>query len=553
MRHPLKKLVLNLVLLGILVISLPGWHAGETVASANARSLANGSNAGAYDTGSLSSITTTTAFKSAFTLYRRAAVTVTFTNAGPALTMVFSLTALPINWTGGIYDTGGNPIPGTGVSVPQNGSFTVLVTATAGPGIGEGDSITAVLTASQQGNNANSAAVNLQFAVPSSFVYVMSDTNKYLRMSYLAPDARMDVSEPLTSGGNNLAVSAALLNNKKYILGYENLIEADISQNVEFSIFNNVGSVLVDRRKPFDNQFSSIMDSKPALAASPSGKFGMAFFRKIVSPGPSYSVMFQLFNEDGSKASASPVQVFPDSSPMDNLSLVGLPKTDVSPKTMVAVWVDHLGNVWGAKLNAEVGTLIGSPVQLVGTSNAIAPITTPLNDNRTFFAYSQENTNTIRVNDFDSNLLIEAGTGITLTGITPVTGDAVQFSNGNILFAYLDQTQGGKFTIKYTLFDNSVNLQLINPSAEFVIPNGLVPANVSVALDHFGRAMIFWTDAGTSRYLFYALIDSTGTLLTDPMIFREAELNNSFNISPTGQGIVGLDGLQAVFLPVISR
>jgi hypothetical protein len=50
-------------------------------------------------------------------------------------------------------------------------------------------------------------------------------------------------------------------------------------------------------------------------------------------------------------------------------------------------------------------------------------------------------------------------------------------------------------------------------------------ANVSVAADGDGHAILTWMDSGSSSrpHLYYALIDGTGAVVTDPMIFHTGQ------------------------------
>jgi hypothetical protein len=101
--------------------------------------------------------------------------------------------------------------------------------------------------------------------------------------------------------------------------------------------------------------------------------------------------------------------------------------------------------------------------------------------------------------------------------------DAVQLSTGRILLAWFVWTNSAP-QIAFAVLDTNYNVvagptTLSNPAA----PTG--DANVSVAADAAGHAILTWMDYGWSsrRNLYYALVDSNGNVLTPPMIFRTSQ------------------------------
>lgn len=112
--------------------------------------------------------------------------------------------------------------------------------------------------------------------------------------------------------------------------------------------------------------------------------------------------------------------------------------------------------------------------------------------------------------------------GHTTTGGYGNAPDAVQLSGGNILIAMSN-------SMKYVILDSAYNVisgptYLYNPSAitgEF---------NVSVTADDDDHAVLSWVDDDwyNPRYLFYALIDGSGVVVTDPMIFYTSPVSDSY-------------------------
>ncbi len=117
------------------------------------------------------------------------------------------------------------------------------------------------------------------------------------------------------------------------------------------------------------------------------------------------------------------------------------------------------------------------------------------------------------------------------TGSSGRWPDAAQLSNGSIVVAWSG-------SMRFAVLDNAYNriagpTTLSNP----VAVTG--DAYVSVAADSAGHAVLTWMDYdGYYRpNLYYALVDSNGNILTDPMIFRTSQGTPPYiETSHTGYG-----------------
>lgn len=122
-------------------------------------------------------------------------------------------------------------------------------------------------------------------------------------------------------------------------------------------------------------------------------------------------------------------------------------------------------------------------------------------------------------------------------------------------WASLSWWAGGGQAIRYAILDGTTYdalgqpIPLTNPAA--IIGDGYV----SVASDNAGHAILTWMDSNYSyrRNLYYALVDSSGSVLTDPMIFRTIQATDPYIFSSyDGYGNTSLSPCR-VYLPLVLK
>lgn len=175
------------------------------------------------------------------------------------------------------------------------------------------------------------------------------------------------------------------------------------------------------------------------------------------------------------------------------------------------------------------------------------PNLTKLRDNRVLFVWWRYSDKKIYYSVLDSaGNTIKQQTSIEAQGWYPYP-DAVQLSDGKTVIAWSG-------SVGFVVLDSNYNVVagptiLSNPAA--VTGDDYV----SVAADADGHAIITWTDSDWYyRFnLYYASVDSSGSVLTPPMIFRTSRLigsrietnyegygNTSYNLlTPTSDSVDG--------------
>jgi hypothetical protein len=115
------------------------------------------------------------------------------------------------------------------------------------------------------------------------------------------------------------------------------------------------------------------------------------------------------------------------------------------------------------------------------------------------------------------------------------TPDAVQLPNGKVALAWASDSEGTDFVpgIELAILDSSYNriaapAFAYNPAHPSPVPN----EDLSVTTDASSHVIITWN--GRPNQLFYALGDSNGTFLTEPMIYKTS--GSYIYSSGNGQG-----------------
>ncbi len=182
----------------------------------------------------------------------------------------------------------------------------------------------------------------------------------------------------------------------------------------------------------------------------------------------------------------------------------------------------------------------GNPVKgITKFTNGVAgddyyydPALTSLSGNRALLAYYANGSISYAVLNSAGNVF----KGETATGGYGYGPDAVQLANGSVLLAWT--SWGADLNeISFAVLDGTNYNVVAGPTA--LSNPAAVTGNdyVSVAADGAGRGILTWMDRDYDyrRNLYYALVDSSGAVLTDPMIFRTSQATDP-NIETSFEG-----------------
>jgi hypothetical protein len=128
--------------------------------------------------------------------------------------------------------------------------------------------------------------------------------------------------------------------------------------------------------------------------------------------------------------------------------------------------------------------------------------------------------------------------------------DGIMLSTGEVLLAWHDPAGG---EVGYAVINGSSHALESGPHG-LVPPDGRTPNEVSVTSDEDGHGIITWGDEIQDDYLYYALVDGEGLLVTPAMIFLKGSgPDPEVKTSSTGMGIAPYQGFWQMFMPMLIR
>jgi hypothetical protein len=144
------------------------------------------------------------------------------------------------------------------------------------------------------------------------------------------------------------------------------------------------------------------------------------------------------------------------------------------------------------------------------------------------------------------------------SGAASSDADAVTLSDGRLAVAWTQHTADVR-QIQYAIVPAATAASPATSPAIHTVPNALSDANVYVSLttDDRDRLIMTWLDGHGKQYLYYALADASGTILTHATILRRTQHSELWSswigygndvLSPSGQ-----TGVRRVYLPLLAR
>jgi hypothetical protein len=500
--------------------------------------------------------------------------TVPIRNVGQLGSDVFDV-ALSAGWPATVYaadgvtplaDTDFDGVMDTGtLAEGSTAALVVKVTTPGGAVLGDADSL--LLTATSSINPLVSKTATLQSAVPAPFAQVYIENSDYaMTFALTHPDGQATKKATLPyQNGYDPAIASGSGGQLVYAWSRGRCPTAACSlyvNEIEYALLNAHGEVVRPVTRLADHSAVSVntYDNQPAVAVTPDGRIGLLWYRYQYQGSTNqfnYNVFFAALDGNGSLAygpvnlTNNPVwgtynDLFVPQHFQPHIAATG-------DNRFVLAWQQfHYGNPTGTcssycavddvyyAIHGSTGTpLLGMTKYTADTAGNddgySGPNLATLASNRVLLSLYRQG------NIYAAVLDSAGGTVLGLTDLT--TGDAyfnygpdaVQLSNGNILVAY---TVGTLSSIGYAVLNPGYgllagSLSFANPAA----PTGSY--GVSAAADGAGHGILTWTDSDYNyrRGLYYALVNATGALLTQPMLFHTTPgAAPSLNTSFTGYG-----------------
>jgi len=461
-------------------------------------------------------------------------------------------------------------------SVAQGATAEIVVLATVPQTYEAGDYARFEFTATSSSDKNKQASLSMLGAVPADFAQASVDIRYGLDLDLVTAGSRKVVRIADWFSGTNMAIASRP--NKGYIYAWEqNGQKANFLSftDIEYALVNSFGKAERLRVKLTNHQQDQhdtwmIVDRLPVLAVLPNGRVGIAWLREIVdfqnnttNENIYLAVLDRSGNILGSETNLTHNEHWGEPNDIDNPDYSRVALTGTYDGRLIVTWVESRASQTQEKENIFYGVYddeageISAPASLTSAAfNTILyrdTFLTRLDQNRAMVtfsgcAYGSESEDCsvyYAVLDSSGNQVLPPNALADVIGLRPT---AVQSSSGPVVLAWTNSdSDGGN---GFVTIDNG-SLVVSSGPTELAHPADRWTGYLSVARDENGHAVLTWIDE-YSGYLFYALVDSSGEVLTPPMVFYPEQNASTFvSTSLYGQGNTNYVPA-AVFIPLVA-
>ncbi|MAT44639.1 MAG: hypothetical protein CL609_20080 [Anaerolineaceae bacterium] len=362
------------------------------------------------------------------------------------------------------------------------------------------------------------------------------------------------------------SLSLAAVNDQRYLFAWEEL--KGFYKNIQFALFNTTSSTLPKIIELEDNTDKpvSVKDSSPAIAAKNGNQIAIAYIRNRYTLGLEIQLIdsnsyFVWLDQQGNHI-VSPINISQNSNPQYAMEA---PSIAVNSNSYAFLVWDKRNTV---NQNTDMviavydqdGDVIHTKEQITDSQsdnlNYLNPMVTALSSNKfllTYYVFDNISKEfSIRYQIFNQDGSVYK-TERTINNSYGRGQDVVQLPGSNILIAW---TNTNSNRIAYVMLNAEGDLLSAGP-VDLDSPDNREMGVVSVTYDEFGHGILTWGDEDWSDYLYYALLDGSGNIITPPMRFRKGldPSNPTLFSSYTGQGNAPIIGdLQwTINLPLLTR
>jgi hypothetical protein len=473
-----------------------------------------------------------------------------------------------------LTDSDGDGTQDTG-SIAQGASriITVALEVPASANIGDHTNIT--LKAYSSINSNKLAQTVLSSAVPAPFTQALADSETGIRANLIWSPRVTSSKVSEWFSGSTLAL--AQTSQGGYVYGWEkNYLKNYLGlpttyTDIEYALLDKFGGVTKTSTKLTSNinEEQPTTDRFPVVAGAPDGKLGVVWVRSVLNgtADTKYNVYFAILNANGSLA-FGPQNITQNNDL--NVPLFLSPRItalgDKINARFAITWIDQrLQGGEGSQTNdiylaiySTAGNVLKSSGSLTqstaGGLKYFDPTIVEISSARVFLTFTVDDSSTSN-SWIDFMVLDSQGNKIkSETNITGSNGwgpDAVQLESGKILVAW---TNGSNNKISFALLNDTGFSKLAGPT-DLTNPNPRQSDFASVTKDADGRGIITWMDVQVNHFLYYALVNDAGNLITSPLFFMVGQNSDEPQIltSYAGQGNAPYAGSAQIFLPLAIR
>ena len=313
-------------------------------------------------------------------------------------------------------------------------------------------------------------------------------------------------------------------------------------RDIEYALVAPNGTVVHPAAKLTDNSGMSmdVYDGEPSVAVAPNGTVGVAWSRYIYNGSTdqyNYNIYFATLNSSGALL-AGPTNITnnPIWGSFGSFNIPSFYSPTIaagSDNRFVIGWTDEreIGfgnyehNIWYAVRNTAGASLL-APIALTSNDMSWKPVLNSVNGGKVILTWLQDVGGPYYaiINSGGSISKPATDLGSDTTYWSP---DAIQLPNGKVAVAWA--TDSG---VQYSILNSSYNIES-GPHTSFS-PYFTPGDEFSVTTDASSHVIMTWIDASNYNKQLYALADSTGVFLTDPIFYNMSTdyINGSWN----GQG-----------------
>lgn len=450
-----------------------------------------------------------------------------------------------------LRDTNGNSKKDTGGMAPS-ASKTIIVLVKAPktePATTYKDLVIYAESASSGG--VVKAKATLRAAVPVNFATAFYDvgTSKALTDLIWKNNDYMPLLIDAFDGGN---LAFARKPDKGYVYAWDNAQKPEEGNNkykeIRFLILSQFGTptTVVTDIDDHANPYENIKDERVAVAVAPNGKIGFTWLRTEATNNE--NVFFTVRDAAGNPVGTlQSVTGFSSSGTCSSPSIAA-----TTDNKFVVVWLNDqvvdYKEIWYRVFDSAGNPITVKTRLAYGASvDFTSPSITSLSGGKAFLSYRKDagGVATVKYMIYDGSGWSSEYSITVAEGYSP---QAVQFINGNVLLAWSDRDFKG---ISYVVFNPS------SPGTPTITtlqaPNNRSLGNISLTVDPGGRGVLSWMDVTHFNYLYYAVVNSSGNILTSPMTYMGEGVNSKLVSSYVGLGIASYDGAFRNQLPFLRK
>ena len=476
-------------------------------------------------------------------------------SVSPAPPSDWSISLLAADGLTPLRDTNGTGIVDTG-TIPSKTSKTITVVVKTSAKVTAGAYYSFIVTAKSSIVPNPTASAQFQAAVPLNLTTAFYDASEnktaLLNMIWRVNVLSTPIQDPFLKGSH---VAIFRKPDKGYVYAWDNRNSPEEPgyREIRFMLLGKFGNItramtdIDDHLSPYE----FVYDGNPTLSVAPNGRIGFGWVRSDGLSGKR-DIWFAVRDTDGN----------PVGSLVNVTSNLGIGEDNESPtlaattNKFVLVWIhrkssDSNGELWYSVCSQD-GSSCSAPAP--AAANAAVDYSDPslagLSGDMALLSYSRKdgsNPETINYQIFASNSM--DATEYLIPGAGGWGPHALQLRDGKVLLAWskIDLKSISYVVLADVRSPGTPNIETLTS------PNNRQMGYVSLGSDEGGRGILVWVDYRYLNYLYYAAVQSDGSILTPAMSYLGEGTSSSLFPSDNGLSLAAFDGAYRVQLPFLRR